>query len=421
MGGEVQISEKPKGIPEAHELIYDWNLEGEPDFPPGSRVGLVDETLRDGLQSPSVRNPTIQKKLEILHLMADLGVEGVDIGLPGAGGTAVEHTLRLAREIVEADLPLEPYAAARTLAADIQPIAEISEAVGRPLEVAAFMGSSQIRRYAEDWDLELLVSRTVDAVDFAVSHGLPVMYVTEDTTRAHPETLRTLYSAALDHGATRLCVADTVGHATPRGAEAIVRYVRGLIEERGADATIDWHGHRDRGLSVPNALAAFRAGARRAHGTALGIGERVGNAPLDLLLVNLKLMGLLDVDLSRLKEYCQLVADATGVPVPPNYPVVGSDAFRTGTGVHAAAVIKAKKKGDDWLADRIYSGVPAGEFGASQEIEIGPVSGVSNVIYWLETRGYEATPDRVERIFNLAKGSDRVLTEEEVLAALEES
>jgi len=152
----------------------------------------------------------------------------------------------------------------------------------------------------------------------------------------------------------------------------------------------------------------------RVHATALGVGERVGNAEMDLLIVNLRLLGAHEHDIRKLPEYCRLVADAVGMPIPVNYPVMGSDAFRTGTGVHAAAIIKAKKKGDDWLADRVYSSVPAEELGLEQRIDISPVSGLSNVKYWLETHGYDASDQAAcAALFDAAKQADRTLTDDE--------
>ncbi|RMG50784.1 MAG: 2-isopropylmalate synthase [Acidobacteria bacterium] len=374
-----------------------------------------DETLRDGLQSPSVTNPPIDEKIEILHLMADLGIESADVGLPGAGPHVVQDVTRLVKEIVQARLPIKPNCAARTVRADIQPIIEISEAVGLPIEASTFIGSSPIRQYAEGWSLDMMRRATEDAVSFAVNHGLPVMYVTEDTTRADPETLRKLYTTAIECGARRVCLADTVGHATPRGVKALVSFVKEIIQATGEEVKIDWHGHMDRGLGVINAIAAVEAGADRIHGCALGIGERCGNVPMDQLLVNLQLMGYIDRDLSKLPQYCETVSRACQVPIPFNYPVVGRDAFRTATGVHAAAVIKALKKNDLHLANTVYSGVPSHLFGREQVIDIGPVSGRSNVIYWLTRRGIEPTEERVQRILDYAKRSPRVLTEEEIM------
>ena len=396
-------------------LIYDWNThDGTPQFPTAFHV--ADETLRDGLQSPSVQDPPIEDKLRLLHLMVRLGIQCADIGLPGAGKRQYDDALQLARAIADERLPIAVYCAARTLRQDIEPIIEIAQRAGIPIEVAAFIGSSPIRQYAEGWTLDQLLRLTEEAVSFAVAHDMPVMYVTEDTTRSTPETLRRLYTTAIECGARRVCLSDTVGHATPEGAAALVRFIRGVIAATGEDVKVDWHGHRDRGLDIPNCFAAWAAGADRCHGTALGIGERCGNTPIELLLVNVQLMGLATRDLTCLPEYAALVSRALGVPIPPNYPVVGADAFRTATGVHAAAVIKAERKGHAWLADRVYSGVPAAMVGRRQEIEIGPMSGASNVRYYLTVRGLPCEDALVQEIIAVAKHSNRVLSEREVLA-----
>jgi 2-isopropylmalate synthase len=401
------------------DLIHDWNTVGDAfDYASLRPVELDDETLRDGLQSPSVQDPDIGDKIRILHLMEALGIHAADIGLPGAGPRAVEDVRALAREIADAGLRIAANCAARTVRADIEPIARVSQETGIPIEASTFIGSSPVRQYAEGWTLDRMLRATADAVKFAVAEGLPVMYVTEDTTRARPETLKRLYGTAIEHGARRICLADTVGHATPNGVRQLVRFVkREIVGPSGEDVRIDFHGHRDRGLGVPNTLAAIEEGVDRVHGSAMGIGERVGNTEMDLLLVNLKLLGLHDYDLGRLPEYCEAVAEATGVPIPSNYPVIGEDAFRTGTGVHAAAIIKARQKGDDWLADLVYSGVPAAEFGRRQRIEISHMSGMSNVKHWLAEHGYDAADEGLcRRVYELAKGAGHTLTESEVRA-----
>jgi 2-isopropylmalate synthase len=397
------------------ELIYDWNSAGTNgafDWT-RARVDLNDETLRDGLQSPSVTDPSLAVKKQLLHLMADLGIVAADIGLPGAGPRVVDQVRALAIEIRDQKLPIAPNCAARTVVADVEPIVRVADEVGIKIEAATFIGSSPIRQYAEDWTLDRILKVSEEAVTYAVKHGLPVMYVTEDTTRARPETLKALYGAAINCGAQRICLADTVGHATPDGVKALVGFVKKEIVQK-TNVKIDWHGHRDRGMGLINCLAAIEAGVDRVHATALGVGERVGNAEMDLLIVNLKLLGAHRHDIRKLPQYCGIVAEAVGVPIPVNYPVVGTDAFRTGTGVHAAAIIKAKKKGHDWLADRVYSSVPAQEFGFEQRIEISPVSGLSNVKYWLEQHGYDPNDDAAcQRLFDAAKRTDRVLSDEE--------
>ena len=398
-------------------LVYDWNQDQPPPRP--AVVILNDETLRDGLQSPSVRAPSIDQKLHILHLLDQIGIDTADIGLPGAGPHVVHDVEMLARTIRESRLRIQPNCAARTLIADIQPIAEIVQRTGVPIECCCFIGSSPIRQFAEDWTVDHLQRCTEEAVGFAVRQGLRVMYVTEDTTRSDPETIRRLFTTAIHSGAARICIADTVGHATPPGARAIVRFARAVVAETGADVGIDWHGHNDRDMGTINALAALEAGASRVHGTILGIGERVGNTPMDLLMVNLVLMGWIERDLTRMNDLVRAVSEATGEPIPDNYPVFGRDAFRTATGVHAAAVVKAFRKGDEDLADTVYSGVPARLVGRAQQIEVGPMSGKSNVVFWLERHGLPADEEIVDRIFRRAKASITVLTEQEILHEIE--
>jgi isopropylmalate/homocitrate/citramalate synthase len=405
------------------ELIYDWNLLYPKSLYPPGPVRLTDETLRDGLQSPSVRDPSIEQKIEILHLMEALGINTLDLGLPGAGPRAVEHVTALAREIVANKMKITAYCAARTHENDIRPIAEIVQKTGLRIEAATFLGTSPIRRYTEGWNGDFLLQTTEKAVKYAVSLGLEVMYVTEDTTRCDPATVKQLNSAAINCGAHALVLCDTAGHATPMGTVALVKFVlEEVVQPSGRKIRVDWHGHCDRGLAIANSMAALVAGADCVHATALGIGERVGNTQMDQMLVNLKLMGIAPwdrQDLTQLKRYCEAVSAATGVPIPANYPVVGEDAFRTATGVHAAAVIKAYKKKDIELANTVYSGVPSHYFGLEQIIDIGPMSGKSNVLFWLEHRGLPASDDVVERIYKCAKSSDHTLSEQEIMECVQ--
>ena len=397
-------------------LIFDWADAGPRSTSWPAHVMLDDETLRDGLQSPSVTDPPVAAKVEILHLMENLGIETVDVGLPGAGARQRDAVLALCREISDRRMHIRPNCAARTMMADIRPIAEASQLTGVPIEACLFIGSSPIRQYAEEWTIEQILRHTREAIRFAVKEGLDVMYVTEDTVRSSPEHLRILFAEAIEAGAKRLCLCDTCGAATPEAVWNLVSWVKNFLTEAGAELGIDWHGHRDRGLDLANTLAAIEAGASRVHGTALGIGERVGNTPMEQLLVNLNLLGMRHDDLSSLQGYVDAVAAATSVPVPANTPVIGRDAFRTATGVHAAAIIKAQKKGDRWLTDYVYSGVPASLIGRNQEIEIGPMSGSSNVIFYLSQRGIVASHELIQAVLLVAKESNRILQEPEILA-----
>ena len=408
-----------------NDLIYDWNQASGPELRVRKRPLLNDETLRDGLQSPSVIDPSIEKKVDILHLLEEVGVDSLNLGLPGAGPRAKADVMELARAIVSSKMRIRANCAARTLESDIRPIAEVAESTGLEIEAATFLGSSPIRQFTEGWTLDFLVRTTEKAVTFARSLGLPVMYVTEDTTRARPEVIKKLYTTAIECGARAVVVCDTVGHIMPRGVQALLRFVcEEVVKPTGEQVRVDWHGHCDRGMAVANSLAAYEAGADQVHGAILGIGERVGNTPLDQMLVNLKLLGApgyTDRDLTRLKDCVRAVSDAVGIAIPPNYPVFGADAFRTATGVHAAAVIKAYRKDDHELANQIYSGVPSHWFGLEQKIEIGPMSGKSNVVFWLEKHSLEPTDGRVERVFARAKQADRLLTDGEILEACAES
>lgn len=405
-------------------LIYDWNEKDRRGPLLRRKPKFVDETIRDGLQSPSVRDPTIEQKMELVRLMDRLGIHVVNLGLPGAGKRAQDDVERLARFIIEEKLSILPNCAARTVAADITPIIDISQRVGIPIEVTAFIGSSPIRAFAEDWEVGRLETLTRDAMKLIVDNDLPASFVTEDTTRSHPSTLDRLFRTAIEAGATRLVLCDTCGHATPDGLANLLNFTKGLLRGLDVEDTVmlDWHGHNDRGHALPLALFALEYGVDRAHGCALGVGERVGNTSMDLMLLNLHLLGELDTethDLSCLVEYVNKTSEYTGVPIHPSYPLSGRDAFRTATGVHAAAVIKAEAKGQHDLADRVYSSVPARVFGRRQQIEIGHYSGKSNVVFWLREHGYEPTDALVDKVFTAAKQGNRTLTTDEVRALVD--
>ncbi|APR84675.1 2-isopropylmalate synthase [Minicystis rosea] len=320
--------------------IFDWKNQvpdepGRLDFQRHPRtVKLVDETLRDGLQNATGRAGPIRTKVDLLHAMVRVGVDVVSVGLPAAGARYAEDTHHLCCEIRDARLPLVATAAARTVVADVEGIVRASDRAGLPIEVYSFVGSSPIRIEVEDWAIDMLVERVRAAARAAVKHGLRFCLVTEDTTRSHPDVLRALFSAAVDEGASRLCLADTTGHITPYGVEELVDFTRRLLTEIGAvHVELDWHGHNDRGLALPTALWAVSAGVDRVHGTGLGVGERVGNASLELLVHNLGLLGARPVVArERLREYCELAARALAWEIPDDHPLAGSRAVRAGTG-----------------------------------------------------------------------------------------
>ena len=405
-----------------NKLIYDWNvIDYEINRNPANHphdVWFDDETLRDGLQSPSARNPSIEQKIELLSYMERLGIQKVDLGLPGAGPFHLEHISAMLSHISENDYQIRPGAAVRTLMNDIEPLVQMQQQHGMEIQASAFLGTSTIRQYTEGWTMEKLISTMEKAVSYAVENEVPVMFVTEDTTRSNPEDVKAIYQRAMELGVRRLCVCDTCGHVTPNGVKKLLNFIDEEVIKDGGyhrnQIEVNWHGHQDRGLGVANNIAAVEAGADVIHGTALGVGERAGNAPMDQTLVNLKLMGVIDNDLTLLDEYTRMANKYIEVPLPRNYPIFGTDAFETGTGVHASAVIKAMRKGDDWLADRVYSGVPAGDFGLKQVIRIGHMAGRSNIIWWLEQNGYEVSDELVAHMFEVAKSQSRNMTDAEI-------
>tara|TARA_B100000513_G_scaffold66708_2_gene26414 strand:+ start:8495 stop:9754 length:1260 start_codon:yes stop_codon:yes gene_type:complete len=407
---------------EENDLIFDWNaidyeITREPNNHP-HELWFDDETLRDGLQSPSAINPTVEQKIELIDFMEKLGIQKVDLGLPGAGPQHVGHIDSMLSHIKDRGYSLRPGCAVRTLVSDIEPLVNLQSKHETQIQASAFLGTSPIRQYAEGWTMERIMSTAESAVTFAVGNDIPVMFVTEDTTRSNPEDIKKVYTRAMELGADRICVCDTCGHVTPNGVKKLLRFIQDeVIPDSGfkrRDIEVNWHGHQDRGLGVANNLAAYEAGADVIHGTALGVGERSGNAPIDQTLVNLSLMGVVNNDLTSLSQYMKKAHEYVGVALPRNYPVFGEDAFETGTGVHASAVVKAMAKGDHWLADRVYSGVPAGDYGLQQVIRIGHMSGRSNITWWLSQNNYPVDDEIVEYLFEVAKSQIRLMTDSEV-------
>ncbi len=394
-------------------LVHDWNESNASGWG-ARRVALLDETLRDGLQSPSAQNPKLEQKLEGLRRMARLGVAAVNLGLPSVSAAARDEVGQMLRLIREERLDLLPVCAGRTLPSDVTPILELAEEAGIAIEVSVFVGSSPIRWRAEGWDLQRVSKLTRDAVSLGARAGLPVTFVTEDTTRTPPDTLRVLFELALQHGAKRLCLCDTVGAASAEGVRRLVAFAR---EVAGPGAGLDWHGHDDRGLGLSNALTAIEAGVERVHATALGVGERVGNTPLELLVANLALLAGREPDAARLRAYVEHFAGALGVAIPENHPLLGANAFRTATGVHAAAIVKALGQGEA-LADRVYSLLPVSRFSNGHDIRIGYMSGTSNVVHWLRRHSIEPSDALVSRILERARAANRVLRDDEVLAVV---
>jgi 2-isopropylmalate synthase len=417
------VFNNPPGPDPANDVIYDWNLVDSFHQLHNKKVELLDETLRDGLQSAYVTHPHTGEKAELLRLMDAIGIDVADIGLPGASDEDKQDVIALARVIADEKLRVRPAAAARTHQDDIRHIVEASQASGMPIEVMAFIGSSPIRMYAEEWDLPFLLDRSRKAIEFARREGLPVTFVTEDTTRSRPDILHRLFATAIEAGAQRICLCDTVGHSTPDGIRSLLRFIWNLLRGLGVEVGVDWHGHNDRGIALSNSMWALQWGADRLHGCALGVGERSGNCSMDRLIMNLRLLGTFgeERDLSGLLAYCECASRILHHPIAVNYPLAGRDAFRTQSGVHAAAILKARRKGETHLADRIYSGVPAGMFGRQQEVVIGPMSGASNVTQYCDAHAIACDAKGIATILDYAKAGTHILTEDEVRAVLRES
>ncbi len=399
------------------DLLYSWDPtpRGETSTP-HRRIQIDDETLRDGLQAAYVqRAPTVEERLQLVRHMTSLGVDTFNVGLPVTGPNVAMITALL-KEVDVEGLQIEANVACRTVVSDIEPVAGIVQATGRPVEVCAFIGSSTIRHYAEGWDWQRILTSIRDAVSFGVGEKLNVSFVTEDTARAHPDRLYEMFDVAVEAGATRLILCDTVGSANPATVTKLVESILSLIAWKGwHHIEIDWHGHNDRGLGLINALTAVAAGVNRIHTTALGVGERAGNVPTELFLVNMLLEKMDGRDLKDLPNYVRYASEILGLPIPVNYPGFGSGVFTTQTGVHAAAVEKARKTGDTWLTDSVYSGVPAGVIGRRQDVVVGPMSGKSNVTGFCEANGLIIpSTEQISEILARARSTGRILSMDEV-------
>lgn len=406
-------------------LIFDWNVPDNTDDNNNNAnttksIEINDETLRDGLQAPGIDNPNVEKKIKIVQLISEMNINAACVGFPSSNGIMYKDVEQIIKFVIENKIKLQIGCAARTVEKDIKPIIELSQKYGIPLDANVFVATSPIRQYIEGWDIGHILGLVRKSVSFAVKNNINVCFITEDTTRSKPDDLRAIYSEAVEHGAARVCLCDTVGHATPDGTKNLIKYMKSIINNNNKKILIDWHGHNDRGLALANSLAAIDAGADRIHATGLGIGERTGNTSMEKLIINIKMNGLHHFNTAKLKEYCLAVSDALKHKIPPNYPIVGRDAYRTATGVHADAIIKAMQKKDHWLVDRVYSSVPARDVGAEQIIDIGPLSGKSNVTYWLEKNDVEISKELINAILSEAKISRRNLTNLEISKIVKE-
>ncbi|MCC7051686.1 MAG: hypothetical protein IT355_00375 [Gemmatimonadaceae bacterium] len=392
--------------------LYDWNT-------PSLRrsvIDVADSTLSDGPQSPSVVDPGQREKRRLLSLMADLGLRTASLGTPGSGPRQYADTLDLARELMRAQWPIDASCGARATVKDVATGLDVRERSGLDLEIAIGLPVSPIRLEAEGINVERLHEVAETSIGFAVCAGARAVAVLEDASRTPPELLAVIIRHALSLGVSAIRICDSVGHATPEGTRTLVRFAMDQVRSRGGrQVRVEWHGQDDRGLALANALAAVDAGVHRVLASALGLGERCGTVSMEQLLVNLRLAGRWPHTLGSLAEYCDSAAVSFGMAIPASSPVVGRDAFRTGAGARATALVKALRAGDRALADNVVSGVPASLIGAENRIDVSPVSGLSNVRWWLSQHGYDAGDLVLMRELLLAvKQTQRAATDEEL-------
>jgi 2-isopropylmalate synthase len=411
----MRSDDQPESKEKLSELLYDWHPAARLNNAAPAGMALHDETLRDGLQSPSVPPPSIEAKLRLLDRMRELSIASVDIGYPAVSNGIRDDCIRLARHSVNTKWKVDLWCAGRATATDIAAIAHTAQSSGTSVGAALFLFGSRLRQRIARKDMNELVSIAQSAVTSATAENLPVMFVIEDASRTWPEDLATLFTAAVEAGARRLCIADTVGTATPEAAAALLSHVRALPAVSSAGIPIDWHGHRDRGLALTASLAALIAGADRVHATAMGIGERCGNAELELIAVNLEILGRASLDSLCLRAYVEQASDMLGMEIPINYPVFGRDAFRTTAGVHAHAVARAREMGGREWADAAYSAIDAGRFGYDQTIELSAHSGHAAVTEWLAARGFRRDDEAlVSSVLEMLKSSPRAPSQIEI-------
>lgn len=385
---------------------YSW---GEYDFSK-KVVQVLDTSLRDGLQDAQIRHPSLEEKERLVDILVQVGVEAIDIAIPIARGSHLREAIQLARRIPS---NVTVACLARTDASDIQAAVDLAQGAGRPIETIVFCGASPLRRWVEDWDVTEITEWMAKSVNFASKQGLIPTVATEHTTQTEPEVIKQIYLAGLDNGGQKVCIADTSGAASPISTEKIIRFFRDEVLKSFNDVDIDWHGHNDRGLSVINSLVALSAGAQRVHGTAIGIGERAGNTPLEQMLINLKMArDPKRQDLGAISELATFAAEIFNVPVPPNYPGLGEKVYRTASGIHAAAELKAGQLGLKGTTP--YSAVSPEWVNRETDVVVGPLSGSHNVRFVAERLGIPATNEFIARALDVAKSANRILTDQDI-------
>lgn len=400
-----------------NDLLYNWGGMRKHS----GKVELNDETLRDGLQATYVRHPSPEDKKKFLDILALLGIHSANIGFPAASPMQERDVRELLQHVKDKKYNLQLDCGARTLISDIDPALRVMDAVGYPLEIGIFIGSSKVRQLVEKWELRQMGTLVSNAVSYARKHGAKVMFVTEDTTRAHPKTLEYLYKTAIDSGASRLCICDTVGVATPMGVQKLIKYFHTNIIG-SSRVKVDWHGHNDRGLAVANSLAAADSGVDRIQATALGVGDRAGNTAMEELCINLWMEKRVDMQVKYINRYTKFASQKMKVRISPKNPLVGSEVFSTSTGVHAAAIKKAFDIGRKELGAIVYSAIDPSWVGRRLTIKIGPMSGKANVLWVLGKLGMGGSPDSlVSRILEEAKKRNKIFSSRDLKLFLKQT
>lgn len=388
--------------------IHRWG----PEIPEGKQFCLVDTTLRDGIQAPGIEQPSLEQKLAIIDFDARIGIEVVDVCLPGIGGSCYKEGVECARYIAKNHPHMEIVVLARTTQSDVDATLRFSEEAGVPLSVVLFRGSSDLRLLAEGWDEQQIIDDMYDYTRLLVSGGQKVVCSTEDTTRTRPDFLEKIFLAGKDGGAKEFCIADTVGYTDPFSVENQSRWVR---EKLGSACLgLHFHGHNDIGMAVANSLAALKGGADKIHVTWRGVGERAGNTPLEAFLGVLYTFGIEKYDLSMLVGGSQMVSEIFNRPIPVDSPLIGDAVYTTSTGIHAAGIHKAEQRGQKYLADIVYSAVPPSILGRKHTINIGPLSGRHNVERVLEKLEIPVTEKLVKALLKAAKLLNRDLSSKEI-------
>ncbi|MDE7432358.1 MAG: LeuA family protein [Lachnospiraceae bacterium] len=399
---------------EKNKYIYEWNDDCFFD----RRIKVHDETLREGIQNLGT-DITLKEKKAYIDSISRLPVASICLGYPASSKKIYDEIDLLIPYIQAKKSNISISCAARTTIGDIEPIARLSQKYGCNIKVNAFIGTSQIRQYIEQWDIRHICSLVREAVNYANLNGIETCIITEDSTRTSPEILKTVYLTAIESGCKNICFCDTVGYADCTGIKKLFKFVHKEIIKNNDQILIEWHGHNDRGMALENALIAALIGANMIHTTSFGIGERCGNTPLELFLLNLAVMGDIRMSdsLKMITDHCRKISELFNWQIPNNYPVWGENSFSTVSGIHAAAIYKALDMEGN-LGEKVYSFIEPSILGRHQEIKINYMSGKSNILYWMKKNMIKPDDKLVEDILKKAKTSTTPLSDETIWAII---